>query len=115
MFSRKNKGNQKKEAEKSFLLQANVAINSLLEMVGKINYGVVPTILNAPTSTNIKENIQPKYEAPAAARKPKSVIRYIEARLECENADDYDKWLSELESDPYLSNRDKQSAKSGTI
>lgn len=53
MFSRANKGNQKKEAEKSLLLQTNVLLNSVLDAVGKINYGVVPTILDAPRNNNL--------------------------------------------------------------
>ena len=59
MFSRKNKGNQKKDAEKSFLVQVNVALNSLLEMVGKINYGVVPTNFDAPRVTDLRRD-EPK-------------------------------------------------------
>jgi len=48
MFSRKNKGNGRAASEKSFLLQAQVLLNSVVEMVGKVNFGQVPTILDAP-------------------------------------------------------------------
>lgn len=64
MFSRKNKGNQKKDAEKSILLQTQVLLNSVIEMVGKVNYGVVPTILDAPRIANLRRDEPVQYEAP---------------------------------------------------
>ena len=124
MFSRANKGNQKKEAEKSFLLQANVALNSLLEMVGKINYGVNPALeqgnvkgVQLPVDYVEFKNLGVINDTGKVTplRKPKSIVRYIEERLECGNADEYDSWLEQLESDPYLSDRDKQNAKTNII
>ena len=124
MFSRKNKGNKKVEAEKSFLLQANVALNSLLEMVGKINYGANPVLGQSDTKSiplpsdyaEIKNiGIMGSNGEITPLRKPKSVVRYIEERLECGNADEYDYWLSQLESDPYLSDKDKQNAKTNIL
>ena len=121
MFSRKNKGNKKAEAEKSFLIQANVALNSLLEMVGKINYGVSPVLeqksVELPKDFIDTDNIGviDNNGNVTPLRKPKSVVKYIEERLECQTADDYDLWLSNLESDPYLSKIDKQKAKNNII
>jgi hypothetical protein len=48
-------------------------------------------------------------------RKPKTVMKYVEERLACENPEDYDHWLENLNSDPYLSKRDKDTAKTARI
>jgi hypothetical protein len=85
------------------------------DFAGKVNYGVVPTILDAPRVTDLIRDELPQYSEPTPMQKPKSVVKYIQERLECENAEDYDNWLSNLENDPYLSKRDKQSAKTGTL
>lgn len=61
-------------------------------------------------NTNIDEPKQ--WQEPT---NPKSVIRYIEERINCDTADSYDRWLQELESDPYLSQKDKQKAKTDRL
>ena len=106
LFSRKNKGNEKREAEKSLLLQTNVLLNSVLDAIGKINYGVVPTILDAPMATDLKRDEPPQYEKP----KPmpfKTLAQYKAEKLELESEEQYAVWLSELQADPNFSSKQK--------
>ena len=46
-----------------------------------------------------------------ATRKPKTVDQYIHAKREIELKEDYDKWFQELQSDPFLTDRQKSAAK----
>jgi hypothetical protein len=54
MFNRKVDKNEKVEKEKSLLMQTQVLLNSVVEMVGKINYGVVPTSFDGKKNDYIK-------------------------------------------------------------
>lgn len=61
--------------------------------------------------SNVVFSVEPK----KPVKQPKSVVRYISERLECETPEDYEQWLANLESDPYLSTRDKAQAKTGRL
>jgi hypothetical protein len=71
--------------------------------------------LDSPKISNSWVDELSQWEQPKQTRKPKSVIRYIEDRLEIDTPDGYEKWVKELESDPYLSDRDKKAAKTNTL
>lgn len=104
MFSRKNKGKEKKAAEKTLLLQTNVLLNSVLDAVGKINFGVVPTILDAP------RNLNPVSPEPIVTHKAtpfKTLAQYKTEKLELENEEQYAEWLAEIQADPNFSSKQK--------
>lgn len=118
MFSRANKGKEKKEAEKSLLLQANVAINSLLEMVGKINFGANPVLEQAPTAPTYNEfkNRQSGggYLAPTTGETftvkvvpEKTFAQFQQEKRECENEEDWEKIKFQIQKSASLTIKQK--------
>lgn len=78
------------------------------------NQGKLPPNMEENQKNSLVNNI-PKDSEISQEKKPKSLVRYIEERLECQSADDYDRWLENLEKDTHLSSRDKQTAKTATL
>jgi len=48
-------------------------------------------------------------------KQSKTIQQYVHDRMEINDPSDYDEWLSELESDEWLSSKDKQLAKTITF
>lgn len=108
MYSRKNKGNKKMEAEKSLLLQTQVLLNSVVEMVGKVNFGQVPTILDAPRVTDLRRDEPPQYES--SKTKTFRSQDYFTSQIMkgvCEDVDGHRRFLEEL-NESNLPNHVKQ-------
>lgn len=79
-------------------------INQQLKQTQKIIYS---------PATNLDRT---KYIPTQTEEKPKIKIRrtpanWVELRRECENANDYNKWLNDLENDPHLTIREKNQIK----
>jgi hypothetical protein len=87
-------------------MQMQVLYNSVLEMVGKINYGVVPTILDAPKtysqsgsiSRSTFEHTDVKQPFTARVSVEKTFDQFKEAKRECENEEDWEKIKAEIEN-----------------
>ena len=83
-----------------------VLYNSVLEMVGRINYGVVPTILDAPKtysqsgsiSRSTFEHTDVKQPFTARVSVEKTFDQFKEAKRECENEEDWEKIKAEIEN-----------------
>lgn len=121
-YSRKN-SNKKKDVVTKFELQTlyNEFKSAIQEFAGKVNYGVVPTVLDAPIPTivndeplsfnKLKEGIMQEPKRVPLKRTP---AHWVELRRDCENADDYAKWIQDLDNDPYLNSREKAQIKATT-
>ena len=62
------------------------------------------------------KKVTPTDDEPLQFEKPKIALKrtpahWVELRRECENADDYAKWLEKLEADPFLTAREKKEIK----
>jgi len=84
-------------------MQMQVLYNSLLEMVGKINYGVVPTMVNydefekkAPIGNPVKPTMGQPFTARVSTEK--TFDQFKEAKRECENEEDWEKIKAEIEN-----------------
>lgn len=89
MYNRKNPSPQKRVIE----VKLEVLYNSLLEMVGKINYGVVPTILDAPRIADLR------HDEPMFPPKPKirrSYENYQQLKLDCESVEAWEELKTEI-------------------
>lgn len=87
--------------------EKEVKINQPLKQPKKIIY---------PPATNLDRT---KYIPNKTEEQPKFKIKrtpanWVELRRECENAEDYNKWLNDLENDTYLTIREKNQIKATT-
>jgi len=83
-----------------------VMYNSLMEKIEKLS---LPTISVQPSSKlvpfdGIVHQVEEKKQSVQQHRTP---AHWVELRRECESADDYAKWLQDLESDTFLTTREK--------
>lgn len=94
-------------------VQMGVLYNSLLEVMGRINDGLPKDYVQVKSIGVMKNDGSVE---PLTFSKPKIAIKrtpahWVELRRECENADDYAKWLENLENDTFLTVREKKEIK----
>ncbi len=115
MQSRKNKGSDKTV---KFTKQANNQIlASLVEKVDRllgkeINYS--PVTLNAYDGSKINrftQDEQAMWVEPKKTPLKRTPAHWVELRRDCQTADDFAKWLEDLENDTFLTTREKAQIK----
>ena len=112
MWNRKN--GKKGEKGLTELQQMKVMYNSLMEKIDKISLPQMP--LSEMMAPLTEKNAAFKGIIPQIEQKPKIDIKrtpahWVELRRECETADDYAKWLEDLENDTFLTTREKSQIK----
>ncbi len=107
MYNRNNRDKERVSAEKSILLQTQVALNSLLEAVGKINYGVVPTSFDGKKNDYIKMDEARQWKEPKPTIKKRTPEEWVLWKREILDADEFQEWVKELESADYLTSKQK--------
>lgn len=103
--------NQKNKKIKSVLavIQNKVLIDTILEKLNQVNFVAIELgSKNEIHKTDGKLNI-------SLIADPKSVVQYVQERMECEDAETYNNWLKILESDNSLSKKEKQTAKTAIL
>ena len=103
----------KKDKPLSDSQQMKVMYNALMEKIDKL---VMLPVFVPPVEQNTKFNgfIQQIEEKPKKIHLKRTPAHWVELRRECENADDYQKWLEDLESNPYLTHLEKKQIKATT-
>lgn len=121
MWNRKN--GKKREKGLTELQQMKVMYNSLMEKIDKISLPQIPLseVCTPLTETNAEfKGILPHQNGVPTAishtSKQNLAIKrtpahWVELRRECETADDYAKWLEDLDNDIYLTSREKAQIK----
>lgn len=121
MWNRKN--GKKGEKGLTELQQMKVMYNSLMEKIDKISLPQMPlSEMMAPlTEKNAAfkgilphENGTPQAISNTTKQKldiKRTPAHWVELRRECETADDYAKWLEDLENDTFLTTREKAQIK----
>lgn len=96
----------KKEKGLTDLQQMKVMYNSLMEKIDKLSF---PTIQVQPSAKLVSFDgiVHQVEEKQQNARQSRTPAHWVELRRECESADDYAKWLQDLESDIFLTTREK--------
>jgi hypothetical protein len=111
MFNRKVDKKEKVEKEKSLLMQTQVLLNSVVEMVGKINYGVVPTNFDAPQMNNITHNEPRQWQEPILSEQKKTPQEWVLEKRDADTPEAYNAWFKRLEACDYLTKEIKSSIK----
>jgi hypothetical protein len=115
MYSRKNKGFKKPV---KFTEQSNNSI--LVDLVEKVDRLLGKEIAYAPITTNsfdgikmskITEDEHTMWQEPKKQPLKRTPAHWVELRRDCETADDYAKWLEDLENDTFLTTREKSQIK----
>lgn len=104
-----NRKNPKKEKGLSELQQMKVLYNALMLKIDNLALPTVSLPINDFKQGFI--GVVPQIEV-----KPKTAIKrtpahWIELRRECQDADDFAKWLEDLENDQFLTIREKSQIK----
>lgn len=107
MWNRKNVN--KKEKGLTELQQMKVMYNALMEKIERIAMPPI-SIPNFEQKANFEGVIPHLIEKPKMSLK-RTPAHWVELRRECENADDYAKWLEDLENDTFLTAREKAQIK----
>lgn len=87
-------------------IQIQVLYNSMLELVEKIG-----------ESTKLVQEPKPAVQALSFETAPQKVplkrnpANWVELRRECQNSEDYAKWLEDLENDTFLTSLEKKQIK----
>jgi len=107
---RYNRVNPKDKVTK---VQMQVLYNTMMERLGKIEYKAA-----TEASYDVKKLDKITYDEPGQWQepKPKTYIKrtpahWVDLRRDCTDADQYAKWLENLENDPYLTAREKRDIK----
>lgn len=107
MFNRNNP-NKQRVLPVDPTIQAQVIYNSVLEMLGKINCGLMPTNLDAPRVLDLRNDEPPQFEAPKQTifRSQDYFTKQIMSGV-CEDAEGHRDFIQEL-NDSDLPNHIKQ-------
>lgn len=118
MYGRKNKGSKKPV---KFIEQANNLI--LADLVEKVDRLLGKEIIYAPVTpnsfdggriTDLRYAEPPQWVEPKKQPLKRTPAHWVELRRDCETADDYAKWLEDLENDTFLTTREKSQIKQTT-
>lgn len=111
----------RKKVDKAEKMQGKVVLNQILDAMDEFKTLIKSANINyvqPPASTYDNHNLSKtwvdelgQWEQPTTTRKPKSVIKYVSERLQIETPEQFELWSEELESDPFLSDRDKKDAR----
>jgi hypothetical protein len=88
-------------------LQMQVLYNSVLEMVGKINYGVAPTLLDGSKVNHAKLDEVGQWQEAKPTIKRRTPEEWVLWKREILDADEFQEWVKELESADYLTSKQK--------
>lgn len=104
MWNRKN-GNQNKVKP----IQVQVLFNQISEMVDRLSSAKTEFKGILPHENGVPEPISHTTKQSLAIKR--TPAHWVELRRECETADDYAKWLEDLENDTFLTTREKSQIK----
>lgn len=93
-------------------VQVQALFNSMMDMLEKMDTKLTYAPVT-PNSYDGAKNRMVTHDEPVMWTEPKKIplkrtpAHWVELRRDCENADDYAKWLEDLENDQFLSTREK--------
>jgi hypothetical protein len=101
-----NRKNPKQEKGLTELQQMKVMYNTLIEKIDKLNLSSVYLPVNE--SKQSFDTTLPKNKKIMLKRTP---MQWVELRRDCQNSDDYNKWIVDLDNDTHLTQLEKKQIK----
>lgn len=111
-----HRANPKVKVQEVTPIQVQALFNSMMETLGRLEERikfepVTPKSFDGSSSTKTLMDEAGLWETPKKQPLKRTSAHWVELRRECESADDYAKWLEDLENDQFLTSREKSQIK----
>ena len=107
-----HRDNPKTEKGLSELQKMKIMYDTLMEKIDKI--ALQPLSMPVGDKKPTFDGIIPQVAEKPKIRLKRTPVQWVELKRDCCNADDYAKWLDDLENDPYLTKNEKSQIKQTT-